>query len=122
MHLFLSWAIHGGLELANAFSELTDVDEQVMRFEKERERRRQMGKEDYPLPGRLIKALHNMLDPACLAFGIDRFVMLFANNNKYEGQSYTFDRIIVFVKCVALTPLISQNNACTLFYATSLII
>jgi hypothetical protein len=54
--------------------------------------------------------------------GIDRFVMLFANNNKYEGQSYTFDKNNYSVKCVALTPLISQNNACTLFYATSLII
>ena len=27
--------------------------------------------------------------------------------NKYGGQSYTFDRIIVFIKCVALTPFIS---------------
>jgi lysyl-tRNA synthetase class 2 len=69
----------GGLELANAFSELTDVDEQVKRFEKERERRRQLGKADYPFPDRFIKELGNMPDSAGIAFGIDRLVMLFAD-------------------------------------------
>ena len=28
--------------------------------------------------------------------------------NNYEGQGYTFDRIIDFVNCVALTPLYSS--------------
>jgi lysyl-tRNA synthetase class 2 len=74
----------GGLELANAFSELTDVDEQVKRFEKERERRRQLGKADYPFPDRFIKELGNMPDSAGIAFGIDRLVMLFADKETID--------------------------------------
>jgi lysyl-tRNA synthetase class 2 len=74
----------GGLELANAFSELTDVDEQVKRFEKERERRRQLGKADYPFPDRFIKELGNMPDSAGIAFGIDRLVMLFADTDTID--------------------------------------
>jgi lysyl-tRNA synthetase class 2 len=84
----------GGLELANAFSELTDVDEQVMRFEKERERRRQMGKEDYPLPDRFLKELGNMPDSAGIAFGIDRLVMLFADKDSIDDVvSFTPEEI-----------------------------
>ena len=74
----------GGLELANAFSELTDVDEQVKRFENERERRRQLGKADYPFPDRFIKELGNMPDSAGIAFGIDRLVMLFADKETID--------------------------------------
>jgi lysyl-tRNA synthetase class 2 len=74
----------GGLELANAFSELTDVDEQVKRFKKERERRRQLGKADYPFPDRFIKELGNMPDSAGIAFGIDRLVMLFADTDTID--------------------------------------
>ena len=74
----------GGLELANAFSVLTDVDEQVKRFENERERRRQLGKADYPFPDRFIKELGNMPDSAGIAFGIDRLVMLFADKETID--------------------------------------
>jgi lysyl-tRNA synthetase class 2 len=80
----------GGLELANAFSELIDVDEQVKRFEKERARRRQMGKAEYPFPDRFIKELRNMPDSAGIAFGIDRLVMLFTDKD-------TIDDVVSFV-------------------------
>jgi lysyl-tRNA synthetase class 2 len=84
----------GGLELANAFSELTDVDEQTKRFEKERERRRQLGKADYPFPDRFIKELGNMPDSAGIAFGIDRLVMLFADTDTIDGVvSFTPEEI-----------------------------
>jgi len=84
----------GGLELANAFSELIDVDEQVKRFEKERERRRQMGKEGYPFPDRFIKELRNMPDSAGIAFGIDRLVMLFADTDTIDDVvSFTPEEI-----------------------------
>ncbi len=73
-----------GVELANAFSELTDVDEQVKRFEKERERRRRLGKQDYHFPDRFIKELSQMPDSAGIAFGIDRLVMLFADKDSID--------------------------------------
>jgi lysyl-tRNA synthetase class 2 len=84
----------GGLELANAFSELTDVDEQVKRFEKERERRRHLGKAGYPLPERYIKEFRNMPDSGGIALGIDRLVMLFADKDCIDDVvSYTPEEI-----------------------------
>ncbi len=68
-----------GLELANAFSELTDAEEQKKRFEKEREKRRREGKDVYPMPERFLKALSHMPEAAGIAFGVDRLVMLFAD-------------------------------------------
>jgi len=67
-----------GLEVANAFTELTDVREQRERFESERERRRQQGKTVYPLPEKFLRSLHHMPQSAGIALGVDRLVMLFA--------------------------------------------
>jgi lysyl-tRNA synthetase class 2 len=68
-----------GLEVANAFTELTDAHEQRERFECERERRRQQGKTVYPLPEKFLRSLHNMPHSAGIALGVDRLVMLFAD-------------------------------------------
>jgi len=84
----------GGLELANAFSELTDVDEQGRRFEKESERRRHLGKPEYPLPERFIREFRNMPDSAGIALGIDRLVMLFADKDSIDDVvSFTPEEI-----------------------------
>jgi len=74
----------GGLELANAFSELTNVDEQEKRFRREGERRRRLGKAEYPFPEKFIQELHNMPEAAGIAFGVDRLVMLFANKDSID--------------------------------------
>lgn len=74
----------GGLELANAFSELTDVGEQEKRFKKEMEKRRRQGKTEYPFPEKFINDLHKMPDSAGIAFGIDRLIMLFANKDSID--------------------------------------
>lgn len=68
-----------GLELCNAFSELTDPKEQRHRFEAEMALRESMGKPKYPLPEPFLRELANM--PACAgnALGIDRLVMLLAD-------------------------------------------
>ncbi len=68
-----------GIELANAFSELTDPQEQRERFEAERLKQRQHGKAVYPMPDRFLNALPHMPAAAGIAFGIDRLVMVLAN-------------------------------------------
>ncbi|MFC1864079.1 EF-P lysine aminoacylase EpmA [Thermodesulfobacteriota bacterium] len=74
----------GGLELANAFSELTDVPEQAERFTRENINRELLGKEKYPLPVKFLEELHLMPENAGIALGIDRLVMLFANASKID--------------------------------------
>ncbi|MGW8187528.1 MAG: EF-P lysine aminoacylase EpmA [Desulfobacterales bacterium] len=69
----------GGLELCNAFTELIDANEQRVRFDAEKELRRQAGLTVYPMPVRFLEALKDMPDAAGNALGIDRLVMLFAD-------------------------------------------
>jgi len=71
----------GGLELANAFSELTDVNEQRARFSREREYRRGLGKTTYSSPEKFLDALHDMPDSAGIALGVDRLVMIFTDSD-----------------------------------------
>lgn len=74
----------GGLEICNAFSELTDPVEQRTRFEREQERRRDSGKRVYPLPDKFLDALKDMPEAAGNALGMDRLVMLFADTKKID--------------------------------------
>jgi lysyl-tRNA synthetase class 2 len=66
----------GGLELANAFSELNDPAEQRRRFEKEETERRRAGKPPYPVPEKFLTELAAMPPSAGIALGVDRLVML----------------------------------------------
>lgn len=65
----------GGLELANAYSELTDATELEQRFRSEIER----GRTDTSMPRSFLEASANL--PACggIALGVDRLVMLFCD-------------------------------------------
>jgi lysyl-tRNA synthetase class 2 len=74
----------GGLEICNAFSELTDPVEQRTRFEREQERRRDSGKRVYPLPDKFLDSLKDMPEAAGNALGMDRLVMLFADTKKID--------------------------------------
>jgi len=74
----------GGLELANAFSELRDAREQKERFEREREKRNRLGKKEYPVPKKFLDALSLMPESAGIALGVDRLVMLFANVSRID--------------------------------------
>ena len=66
-----------GLELANAFSELTDADEQRRRFETDVARKRDLFGSAYPIDEDLLAALdHGLADCAGIALGVDRLVML----------------------------------------------
>ena len=66
----------GGLELANAFGELTDAGEQRARFEQESRQRALRGKTVYPLDEKLLAALPLMPATSGVALGFDRLVML----------------------------------------------
>ncbi len=68
-----------GMELANAFVELTDADEQRARFVADRARRQALyGGPDWPLDEALLAALPAL--PACagIALGFDRLAMIAA--------------------------------------------
>jgi len=65
----------GGLELANAFGELTDAVEQRARFEAESAVRAARGKAVYPLDEKLLRALATMPPTSGIALGFDRLVM-----------------------------------------------
>lgn len=78
-----------GMELCNAFSELTDADEQIKRFEQEQSIRSQSGKPIYPLPEKFLESLPLMPEAAGNALGLDRLVMLFADTT-------TIDDVVAF--------------------------
>jgi elongation factor P--(R)-beta-lysine ligase len=66
-----------GLELANAFGELTDPAEQRRRFVADQAKKRTLYGETYPIDEEFLAALDHGL-PACagIALGFDRLVML----------------------------------------------
>jgi lysyl-tRNA synthetase class 2 len=72
------WEVYvGGLELANAYSELCDPAAQRARFLEAAEERRALGKEVYPLDEPFLAALERGMPPCGgIALGIDRLVML----------------------------------------------
>jgi len=78
-----------GMELANAFSELTDPIEQRQRFEREEAHRRDAGKPPYPSPEKFLRELENMPDAAGIALGVDRLVMLLTGAGSI-GEVVTF--------------------------------
>ena len=67
----------GGIELANAFDELIDAEEQRARFLDDQRVRRDRGKPVYPIDEKLLAALTEGLTPSAgIALGFDRLVML----------------------------------------------
>lgn len=75
------WELYiGGLELANAYSELTDPVEQAARFETWAAERAALGKPVYDIDQPFLDALRHGLPPCGgIALGIDRLLMLFAD-------------------------------------------
>lgn len=74
-----------GLELANAFSELTDADEQLKRLKEEQALRQKLGKDVYDIDMEFIEALKTMPPSAGIALGIDRLVMVIGGCKDIEN-------------------------------------
>lgn len=71
------WELYlNGIEIANAYTELTDPDEQEARYIADAEDRRRRGKPVYPRDEAFLSALRQGLPPcAGIALGVDRLVM-----------------------------------------------
>jgi elongation factor P--(R)-beta-lysine ligase len=65
-----------GLELCNAFGELTDVAEQRRRLDGDLAERRRRGLAEYPIDEKFLSALSAMPPSAGIALGVDRLAML----------------------------------------------
>jgi lysyl-tRNA synthetase class 2 len=74
-----------GVELANAFEELTDADEQRARFRHDRARRAALYGTDWPMDEDFLAALgHGMPPAAGIALGFDRLAMLASGAQRIE--------------------------------------
>lgn len=72
-----------GLELANAFGELTDAEEQLRRFTADMEMKERLYGERYPIDADFIAALRFGMPEACgIALGVDRLMMLCAGTEQ----------------------------------------
>jgi elongation factor P--(R)-beta-lysine ligase len=80
-----------GVELANAFGELTDPTEQRRRFEMEMdERARIYGPDErYPLDEDFLSALALMPEACGIALGVDRLVMLATGASRIDQVIWT---------------------------------
>lgn len=75
------WELYlAGMEIANAYTELTDVLEQQKRFDLSNQYRNEHGLTKYPTQYEFIEAMHyGMPSSAGCALGIDRLVMIFTD-------------------------------------------
>jgi len=75
----------GGLELANAYLELTDPAEQRRRFEADNDARRALGKAPLPLDEVFLADLAHMPPAAGIALGFDRLLMLVTGEREIDA-------------------------------------
>lgn len=83
-----------GLEIANAYQELTLAAEQAERFTQDNQQREQLGKPQITVDQRLLAALESGL-PECsgIALGFDRLLMLAAKASSLDAvQSFSMTR------------------------------
>jgi len=78
-----------GVEIANAFGELTDAAEQRRRFEAEMAEKQRVHGERYPLDEDFLAALSHMPPASGIALGFDRLVMLATGAQRIEQVLWT---------------------------------
>jgi len=85
-----------GVELGNAFSELTDSKEQLARFQDQNRARLLQGRPEMKIDDDLIKALSKInQEMGGIAVGVDRLVMLFSGKEDI-GETLAFSARDVF--------------------------
>lgn len=78
-----------GLELGDAYSELSDSSEQESRFKAEVTERKRLGKIDHPYDQDFIEALKMGLPTSAgMAVGVDRLIMLFADAKRIKDTLF----------------------------------
>jgi lysyl-tRNA synthetase class 2 len=84
----------GGLELANAYSELTDAKEQERRFREAIEQIQRERQQPVPMPQSFIESLARLPPCGGVALGIDRLVMLFCDAQSIDDvMAFTVDNV-----------------------------
>ncbi|AWN46978.1 EF-P lysine aminoacylase GenX [Methylobacterium terrae] len=78
-----------GVELANAFGELTDAAEQRRRFAAEMDEKERIYGERYPLDEDFLSALAQMPEASGIALGFDRLVMLASGARRIDEVIWT---------------------------------
>ena len=78
-----------GVELANAFGELTDADEQRRRFEADMDEKEKIYGERYPIDEDFLAALRIMPEACGSALGFDRLAMLATGARTVEDVIWT---------------------------------
>ena len=78
-----------GVELANAFGELTDPAEQRKRFEAEMAEKARLYGEAYPIDEDFLAALGQMPEASGAALGLDRLVMLASGAQRIDQVIWT---------------------------------
>jgi lysyl-tRNA synthetase class 2 len=78
-----------GVELANAFGELTDANEQRRRFEEDMALKQQLYGERYPIDEDFLACLPYMKETAGAALGFDRVAMLVCGAENIEDVQWT---------------------------------
>jgi lysyl-tRNA synthetase class 2 len=78
-----------GVELGNAFGELTDVAEQKARFETAMNEKQRIHGERYPVDEDFLSALAEMPQASGIALGFDRLVMLATGAQRIEQVIWT---------------------------------
>jgi lysyl-tRNA synthetase class 2 len=84
-----------GVELANAFHELRDADEQRRRFGESMKEQQRIFGASYPIDEDFLAALTDMPDASGAALGFDRLIMLATGAKRVESVQWTpvFDPI-----------------------------
>lgn len=78
-----------GVELANAFGELTDPAEQRRRFDRAMDEKERIHGERYPIDADFIESLAHMPAASGIALGFDRLIMLAAGAQRIEQVIWT---------------------------------